>query len=74
MTAARWNLAKSAFHQAYDLPHPQRAQFLATLDPALRSDVESLLLHDPGDFLEKSASQYAIELLQHEPVPERLGA
>jgi len=74
MTAARWDQAKDAFHRAYELPAAEREQFLATLDAELRSDVESLLRHDPKDFLEKSATQYAVEFLQHEPIPERLGA
>lgn len=74
MTEARWSQAKDAFHRAYELPASQRPQFLATLDDELRSDVESLLRHDPKEFLEKSATQYAFEFLQHEPIPERLGA
>ncbi len=73
MNQVRWSEAKEAFHRAYELPPPQQQQFLATLDTNLRRDVESLLRHDPKDFLEKSATQYAVELLRHEPVPERLG-
>ncbi len=73
MNQARWSEAKEAFHRAYELPPPERPQFLATLDATLRHDVESLLRHDPKDFLEKPAAQYAVELLRHEPVPERLG-
>lgn len=73
MTAAQWGLAKEAFHRAYELPADEREGYLATLDEDMRCAVRSLLRHDPGDFLEKPATQYVVEMLRLEEAPERLG-
>lgn len=74
MTSGQWKSVKEAFHHALALPEAERHEYLTSLDAGLRREVESLLLHDPGDFLEKPAAEYAVELLCDEPAPAQIGA
>jgi eukaryotic-like serine/threonine-protein kinase len=68
MTVARWDQVKELLHQAMQLASAQRALFLdeaCSSDPALRAEVESLLLADEG-----IRSSY----MESPPLPEELGA
>lgn len=58
---ARWQAAKSVFHEALDTPPERRAAFVAAAcgaDAWLRDEVNSLLVSDTeaGDFIEQPAA------------------
>ena len=63
MVVERWQRIKELLHQAMQLLPERRARFLddaCVSDPALRAEVESLLLADqnlPSDFLRAAPAQ-----------------
>ena len=74
LTAAQWSQVEALFGDALELPPAQRGQQLdrAAVDPAVRAEVEALLLASDGagDFLARPATivstQAAIDYcLQH---------
>ena len=69
VTDERWNLVKTTFQNALELPETERMAYIETAckdDVALRREVESLLAMDPSevDFLERPPHR----LLQDDPL------
>ena len=67
----RWKSIERLYHEAADRPFDERVAFLESAcagDAALRREVESLLAHDGGGFLEEPALDLAArELSRNEP-------
>jgi serine/threonine-protein kinase len=71
MTPERWQLLKQVFQSALERKPAERSAFLTEAcagDPALRSEVESLISsHDQaGDSIEAMAAEAATEMLENE--------
>jgi len=73
MTPERWQQLKQIFQSALERNPAERSAFLSQAcadDPALRSEVESLISsHDQaGDSIEAMAAEAATEMLENERV------
>jgi serine/threonine protein kinase len=68
MTPPTWEDIERLYHEALDLPVPDRKALLARAEPALRAEVESLLEADSSDgLLETPPTHLAADLLDGQP-------
>jgi eukaryotic-like serine/threonine-protein kinase len=72
----RWKAIEQLYHEAADRPRDQRVAFLDSAcagDAALRREVESLLAHDEGGFLEEPALDLAARELSRDEAVSLVG-
>src|SRR5262249_24997039 len=63
MTSERFQRIEELYHAARERTAEERAALLATADPEVRREVESLLAQPGGEFLDRPAIQNAPQLL-----------
>ncbi len=76
MDAQRWRQIEAAFEEAAALPAEQRGPWLHSQyadDADLRREVEEMLDADAGSSWIGASVQRAVEEVEDEPVPERIG-
>jgi eukaryotic-like serine/threonine-protein kinase len=64
MTPEHFRRVEALYHAARERTAEERAALLAEADPEVRRDVESLLAHRGGEFLDRPAIQNAPQLLE----------
>jgi serine/threonine protein kinase len=64
---ADWQEIERLFHEAIDLPMPERSALLASASEPLRAEVESLLKADDGALFAAPPTHLAADLLEAQP-------